>query len=117
MRRGSIIAGMLLACATLSAHADASFDGKWLGIAPEAGDCGALLVTLTVTGNMVAGTATGKHGTGTISPTAIAADGTTQVKYGPNMRFQARIRFVGDQFTGTFDSYCGARDVAGTRPK
>jgi hypothetical protein len=106
---------LLSALLAISAHAAGPFDGKWVGTAPDAGDCGVLTVTLTVADNMLAGTVVGKHGTGTISPTRIATDGTVQVKYGDSRNFQAGIRFAGDQLAGRFDSFCGVRDTAGKR--
>jgi hypothetical protein len=98
----------LISGVVLSAQAAGTFDGKWIGTAPEAGDCGVLTVTLVVANNMVGGAVSGKHGSPSINPAPIASGGTAHVNYG---RFQAGIRFSGDQFAGNFQTFCGVRDT------
>lgn len=89
-----------------------TYDGKWVGTAPEAGDCGVLTVTLNVASNTVTGTVSGRHGSPAILPIEIGPDGVAQVQYAP---FQARVRFAGEQFQGSFQTYCGLRNTIGKR--
>jgi len=111
---GAFLAAFLLFMGVL-ARAAGPQDGKWIGTAPDAGDCGVLTVTLVVANNMVAGIVSGKHGSPSFNPTPIAPDGTAQVEYGPTQHFKASIRFSGDQFTGSFQSFCGVRNTIGKR--
>jgi hypothetical protein len=102
----------LISMVVLSAHAAGLFDGRWVGTAPEAGDCGVLTVTLLVTNNVIGGTVSGKHGSPSINPVQVGPDGTAHVKYG---QFQGGVRFSVDQFAGNFQTFCGLRDATGKR--
>jgi len=97
------------------ASAAGSYDGKWVGTAPEAGDCGLLTVTLFVKDNAISGTVSGKHGAPAIDSGTIAADGTALVTYAPGAAFKGNLRFSGNQFAGNFNSVCGTRAVTGSR--
>jgi CubicO group peptidase (beta-lactamase class C family) len=102
--------------AGVSALADGRLDGKWVGTAPEAGDCGVLTVTIVVTNNTIrGGTVSGNHGYTFINPASIAPDGTAQIEYGLYGQAQTGIQFSGDQFTGRFRTVCGLRDTTGKR--
>ena len=113
--RWSLILASSLAGAS-AALAAGVYDGNWTGTAPDAGDCGVLTVQMTVVGDQITGTATGKHGSATIKPAAVGADGTVRVIYaGPMTAFGGAVRFSRDRFTGNFDSFCGTRAVTGSR--
>src|SRR5579859_5734049 len=120
MLHRTLIAIAVLAFAMLLAAADAAgpFDGKWVGTAPEAGDCGVLTVTLVVANNQITGTVAGKHGSPTIRTGAIATDGTANVTYAignSSSAFSGTIKFVGNAFSGRFQTVCGFRDTTGAR--
>jgi hypothetical protein len=89
-----------------------SYDGKWIGTAPDAGDCGILTVTLAINDNSITATVSGKHGAPHSLPAKIASDGTAQLKYG---QFQGTVRLAGSQFTGNFQTFCDVRTVTGTK--
>lgn len=111
----SLILASSLAGAS-AAIAAGPYDGTWTGTAPDAGDCGVLTVQMTITDNQITGTANGKHGSATLEPATVGADGTVRVTYaGPMTSFGAAVRFSGDHFTGSFDTFCGTRAVAGSR--
>ena len=111
--RNAMAAGLLLAIVAGIARAASPYDGKWMGTAPEAGDCGVLTVTLFVKdGSITGGTVSGKHGSPTVHPAAIAQDGLVTLTYGP---FQATARLAGAQFTGNFQTFCGTRAVTGAQ--
>lgn len=113
--RWSLILASLFAGAS-AATAAGPYDGTWTGTAPEAGDCGVATVQMTIADNQITGTLSGKHGSATIKPAAIGADGTAQVTYdGPMAAFGGAVRFSGDRFAGTFDTFCGTRAVTGSR--
>jgi len=96
------------------ASAAGPYDGKWVGTAAEAGDCGVLTVTLIVKDNAITGTVNGKHGTPPIDSGTVAPDGTALVTYAPRA-FKGNIRFTGNRFIGNFNSVCGVRAVTGSR--
>jgi hypothetical protein len=107
------LAAVCVCCGVMAAG---SYDGNWVGTAPEFGDCGVLTVTIVVHDNQITGTVNGKHGNPTIFPTAIGADGTARIMYmGQTTSFTASVRFSGDQFTGNFGTFCGLRAVTGKR--
>jgi hypothetical protein len=96
------------------ASAAGSYDGKWVGTAPDAGDCGVLTVTLAISGTTISGTVAGEHGSPSIKTAAVAADGSAHMTYG-TQPFEANARFSGSQFSGQFMTFCGIRQVTGTR--
>jgi hypothetical protein len=113
VRAGAFVLAASLAWA--NAFAAGPFDGKWVGTAPEAGDCGQLVVTLMVADGKITGTVAGKHGTPSIESGRVSADGTAELHYGAKQGFRAGIRFVGDSFRGDFETFCGARATVGSR--
>jgi hypothetical protein len=112
-RTGAFVLMAAMAC--VNANAAGPFDGKWVGTAPEAGDCGQLLVTLVVADGTITGTVAGKHGAPPIESGRIATDGTAQLRYAGKQGFRANVKFVGDGFRGTFDTFCGTRATVGSR--
>jgi hypothetical protein len=110
-----LILAFAISFAGTSSHAAGPFDGKWVGTAPEAGDCGQLVVTLTITDSKITGTVAGKHGPPSIQSGDVAADGRARVLYADQQGFDGAIQFSGDNFRGNFKSFCGLRDVTGSR--
>lgn len=109
-----MLLGCAMFCVTSSMQASAAgpYDGKWVGTAPEAGDCGMLTVTMTITNNAISGTVSGKHGGPQIEPASIQPDGTAWLSYKP---FQGSVKISGSNFTGQFNTFCGVRAVKGTK--
>jgi hypothetical protein len=101
-----------IALAAMLSPAHAGYDGTWVGKSPAAGDCGPLTVILIVSGNTIGGTVSGKNGNPRIRPVVFSPTGVVNVDYA---RFTASIRFSGNQFTGQFNTFCGVRQVVGTR--
>src|SRR5438067_1978308 len=64
-----------------ASRAASPYDGKWVGTAPEAGDCGVLTVTIVVKDNVISGNVSGKHGSPYIRSGTVGSDGTAQVNY------------------------------------
>lgn len=109
---------LILVTVVSVAAAGGPYDGKWIGTAPEAGDCGVLTVTLTITNNMIAGNVTGKHGSPSIQSGSVNPDGSAHVTYSIGLSanpFQGTARFAGTQFSGQFMTVCGIRQVTGSR--
>jgi hypothetical protein len=48
--------------ASMGCRAGGQFDGQWMGTAPEADDCDVLMVTLTIVGDRITGTARAASG-------------------------------------------------------
>jgi hypothetical protein len=113
------LAPLMLACFGLlvitGSYAAGPFDGKWVGTAPEAGDCGQLVVTLTITDSKISGTVAGKYGSPSIESGVVAVDGSAKVQYAAQQKFDGAIQFSGGNFRGNFKSFCGLRDVVGSR--
>jgi hypothetical protein len=109
MRR-IVVACMLMGPAAWAAPGP--FDGKWVGTAPEAGDCGVLTVTLMVADNLLTGTVSGKKGSPPIVATSLGSDGAAKVRYA---QFEGSLRLSGAQFTGSFNTFCGMRSVTGAK--
>jgi hypothetical protein len=103
--------GVLFAAPAASVS-DNPFDGKWIGTAPDAGDCGVLTLSITVYNGWINGTVKGSHGVPKIEPTQIGSDGTAQVSY---YKFKGTLKLLGIILAGTFDSFCGLRTVAGAK--
>jgi hypothetical protein len=93
------------------AHAD-QYDGTWVGSSPAAGDCGPLTVILIVSGKTIGGTVSGKNGSPRIRPISFPQTGVVSIDYA---RFTASVRFSGNRFTGQFNTFCGVRQVVGTK--
>ncbi len=96
-------------------YAADQYDGKWVGTAPDKGDCGVLTVTLVVGGGTITGNVSGKHGTVTITSGKVEADATAHVKYTRTLGYEGTLKFSGDRFEGQFMTMCGLRDVTGGR--
>jgi len=111
MRR-IVVACMLVVPAAWGAPGP--FDGKWVGTAPEAGDCGVLTVTIMVTDNLLTGNVSGKKGSPPIVTTSLGSDGTAKVRYA-QFEGSLRLRLSGAQFTGSFNTFCGLRAVTGAK--
>jgi hypothetical protein len=110
------IAGLAYAMAPTAAHAAGRFDGRWLGLAPAAGDCGVMTVSLVVTDDRISGTVAGLHDTEAIvEPALVSTGGTAQFALAGGLGFSATVRFSGLAFTGNFLSHCGLRVVSGSR--
>ena len=97
----------------MACHAGGRFDGKWVGTAPEAGDCGVLTVTLTIVDDRITGTVVGRRGVGYIGAATVSSDGTAEVAYGGTGR--GSVSFSGNAFAATFGNLCGRRNVTGAR--
>jgi hypothetical protein len=106
--------GLLLANSVSSVGAVTSFDGKWVGTAPEAGDCGQLVVTMTISDGKISGTVAGKHGAPPIDSGTVEANGAAELRYA-KQGFRANVRFEGNAFRGNFDTFCGPRPTEGSR--
>jgi hypothetical protein len=101
-----------LAFASVSPARADNFSGTWTGQAPAAGDCGILTVILVVSGETLSGTVSGKNGNPPIRPVRLPPSGVVSIDYA---RFSGSIRFSGNRFTGQFASFCGIRQVVGTK--
>jgi hypothetical protein len=101
--------------ATLSAYAADQYDGKWVGTAPDKGDCGVLTVTMIIGGSTICGNVSGKHGSPTITSGKVEGDGTARVVYTATLSYEGTLRFPPDRFEGQFMTMCGLRDVVGAR--
>jgi hypothetical protein len=111
-RAGLIAIGALGFVVNTAFAAVGPYDGRWIGTAPDAGQCGVLTVTLMITDNLMTGTVNGKRGSPTIVTTSVASDGTAKAKYA---QFEGTVKLSGTQFTGSFDTFCGIRAVTGTK--
>jgi hypothetical protein len=105
----------LVFVAPFSGEAAGPFDGKWVGTAPDAGDCGPLVVTLNITDGKITGTVAGKHGSPPIDSGVVKPDGTAHVMYSPRTHFEGDVRFFGNTFKGSFATFCGKRETTGSR--
>ncbi len=113
---GAMIAiGLVASSMAVTAYAADQYDGKWVGTAPDKGDCGLLTVTMVIGGSTISGNVSGKHGSPRISSGKVEADGSARVKYGPTLGYEGTLRFSGDKFDGQFMTLCGLRDVTGGR--
>jgi hypothetical protein len=114
-------AGMLAAISIIGwyaacAHASGPFDGKWVGTAPEKGDCGVLTVTIDVVdGRVVSGSVVGNHGSPPIDWGFVQPNGFGKVQYSSQPTNTAQLTFAGNVFTGWFPTMCGRRAVSGSR--
>jgi len=119
MRRllvSATIVTVVLSCVSANFAVSAgSYDGKWSGQGAEKGDCGVLTVTLVISDSRITGTVSGKHGSPQIDSGAVNPDGRAKVYYAPKQGFQGTINFTGDKFVGQFATFCGVREVNGTR--
>jgi hypothetical protein len=106
--------GLLIAASGSSVGAVTPFDGKWVGTAPEAGDCGQLVVTMTIADGKITGAVAGKHGAPPIDSGAVTANGAAELHYA-KQGFRANVRFEGNTFRGNFDTFCGPRATVGSR--
>jgi hypothetical protein len=97
---------------SLVAAAASPFDGAWVGTGPSAGDCGVITVTLAVNDGLISGTVKGSHGIGKVIPTQVAPDGSAQVSY---YKFKGTLKLSGNTLAGTFDGFCGLRNVTGAK--
>lgn len=91
------------------------FDGKWAGTAPEAGECGQLVITMTITDGQISGTVAGRKGSPPILSGRVSVAGEAEISYAPSQGFKASIKFVKDTFAGRFDTFCGTREAKGSR--
>ena len=110
----SLLTGLVFV-ASVGSNAAGPFDGKWVGTAPDAGDCGQLVVTLVITDGKITGTVAGKHGSPPIDSGVVSPDGTAHITYSPRTNFQGNLQLSGDAFRGHFDTFCGTRETVGSR--
>jgi hypothetical protein len=117
MRRAAILVAVGFGCGiAVAANAASPYDGRWLGTAPEAGDCGVLTVNITVIdGKVVAGTVSGRHASPPIDWGFVRPDGFGKIQYSTQPTLTAILTFSGNQFTGLFPTHCGKRPVSGSR--
>jgi hypothetical protein len=115
----SFLALSMLACTgafmSTGSNAAGSFDGNWVGTSPAVGDCGQLVVKLLITDGKIAGTVAGKHGSPSIDSGVVAENGSAQVRYAVKQGFRGNIQFSGNNFRGSFDTFCGSRETIGSR--
>ncbi len=79
----------------LEAHAADQYDGKWVGTAPDAGDCGVLTVAMVIGGSTITGNVSGNHGSVAINSGKVEADGTGTREIHKDPRLRGHIEIFG----------------------
>jgi hypothetical protein len=70
VRFAACVLGLVFLEAVAPASSAGQYDGRWVGTAPEAGDCGVLTVTMMIGSNTITGFVSGKHGSPSIDSAA-----------------------------------------------